>query len=101
MRNERTALEPPPTNRQPVLPLRTPNSALRTLFVSQRDDRIERRRAPRRPDAEEQPHRGAEHEGEEDGERGNQRIPVREGDSTMAPPEPRITPIMPPSRHNT
>src|SRR5256885_11228970 len=78
MRNEGTAFEPPPTNRQPVLPLRTPNSALRTLFVSQRDDRIERRRAPRRPDAEEQSHRGAEHEGEQDGERRDERIPVRD-----------------------
>src|SRR5256886_6154943 len=78
MRNEWAAFEPPPTNRQPVLPLRAPNSALRTLFVSQCHDRIQARRPAGRPDAEEQPYRGAEHEGEEDGERGNQRIPVRE-----------------------
>src|SRR5256885_4580047 len=58
-----------PTNRQPVLLFRVPTSAFRVLFVSQRDNRIEARRPPRRPDAEEQSHGGAEHEREQDGER--------------------------------
>src|SRR6266480_7568865 len=65
-----------PTNRQPVLLFRVPTSAFRVLFVSQRHDRIETRRPPRRPDAEEQSHGGAEHEGKQNGEGGDQRIPV-------------------------
>src|SRR2546421_8433112 len=63
-----------PTNRQPFLLFRVPTSAFRVLFVSQRDNRIQTRRPPRRPDAEEQPHRRAEHEGKQNGERRDERI---------------------------
>src|SRR5881628_3513089 len=78
MRNGRTTFGASPTNRQPALPFRTPNSALRILFVAQRHYRIEARRSARRPDAEEQPDRGAEDERQENRERRNERVPVRQ-----------------------
>src|SRR6266581_1612492 len=57
------------------------NAARRTphvrLFVPQGDDGIQRRRPPRWPDSEEQPHDRAEDERNQDGEDIDRRIPVR------------------------
>src|SRR5207247_7970064 len=55
-----------------------PHSALRILFVSQRVYRIETRRPAGRPDAEEQPDRGAEDERQQNRERRYEGIPVRQ-----------------------
>src|SRR5207302_7776799 len=71
MRNGSTGLERSPTNRQPT-------TLLRTLLVSQRDDRIERRRPPRGPDAEEQAHGRAEDERQQDRQGRDQGVPVRQ-----------------------
>src|SRR5207245_4698292 len=48
------------------------------LFVSQCHDGIEARRPLRRPDAEEQADRRTEHERQQNGEWGDERVPVRQ-----------------------
>src|SRR2546428_7925694 len=48
------------------------------LFVSQCHDGIEARRPLRPPDAEEQAYPRTEHERQQNGERGNERVPLRQ-----------------------
>src|SRR2546429_30983 len=60
----------------PSLPPPPPTPTPRPLSLSNRNKGPRARRPPRRPDAEEQPHRGAEDEGKQNGEGRDQRIPV-------------------------
>src|SRR2546430_13693536 len=74
----------------------TDASSARGLFVPQRYDRIQCRRPPRRPDAEEQAHQRAEDEGDEDCEHVYRGVPMRELGEADRPERAEENPDDPP-----